>query len=211
LQGNDSRGFWDLFNKIVSDFLIESRRTKLCDIRRILAALPDDTGAPFSDIPKLGEECWFSLGEITNYIVIPWTQVIGFLNENRETEVLTALNRLDIVRLNEVIVIVIFTRFIKCVERNSISCFDKFPMLQKLMFDLGSLRANKHAETPILTVLERFSRTADLNVIFVCCLVTPAGKKYDGAIEQLSRFSAGMEAMCNRAATHWRRCFLRRC
>jgi hypothetical protein len=26
------------------------------------------------------------------------------------------------------------------------------------------------------TVSKRFSRTTDLNVIFVCCLVTPAGK-----------------------------------
>jgi hypothetical protein len=68
-------------------------------------------------------------GEITNYIVIHWTQVIGFLNENRETEVLAALKRPDIARLNEIMVI--FARFIKCVEGNSISYFDIFPILKK--------------------------------------------------------------------------------
>jgi hypothetical protein len=41
--------------------------------------------------------------------MIHWTHVIGFLNENRETEALAAMNRFDIARLNEVMVI--FTRF----------------------------------------------------------------------------------------------------
>jgi hypothetical protein len=57
------------------------------------------------------------------------------------------MKRLNIARLNEVMVI--FARFIKCGERNYISCFDIFPMLQKLMVNFGSLRTNKHAETPI--------------------------------------------------------------
>jgi hypothetical protein len=63
--------------------------------------------------------------------------------KNRETEALAALNRLDIGKLNEVKVI--FTRFIKYVEGNSISYLDIFPMLHKLMVNLGSLPANKHA------------------------------------------------------------------
>jgi hypothetical protein len=46
------------------------------------------------------------------------------LNENRETEVLAIPNRLNIARLNELMVI--FTWFIKCVEGNSISYFDMF-------------------------------------------------------------------------------------
>jgi hypothetical protein len=100
--------------------------------------------------------------------------MIYFLNENRETEVLAALNCLDVARLNEVVVI--FARFIKSAEGNSISYFDIFPMLQKLMVDLGSLRANEHTETLMQTVSERFSRTTGLNVIFVCCLVTQTGK-----------------------------------
>jgi hypothetical protein len=45
------------------------------------------------------------------------------------------------------------------------------------------------------TVSEGFSRTTDLSVIFVCCLVTPTGKKYSGAIARPSRFPASMEAM----------------
>jgi hypothetical protein len=108
-------------------------------------------------------------------------------------EVLAALNGLDIVRLNEVIIIV--TRFLKCVEGNSILYFNIFPMLQKLVVNLGSLRANKHAETLMQTVSERFSRTTHLNVIFVCCLVTPAGRKYYSAIERPGRFAASMEAI----------------
>jgi hypothetical protein len=69
--------------------------------------------------------------------------------------VLAALNCLDIARLNEVMTI--FTRFIKCGEENSISYSDIFPMLQKLMVDLGSMRANKHTEILMQTVSERFS------------------------------------------------------
>jgi hypothetical protein len=76
------------------------------------------------------------------------------LTENRETEVLAALNHLNIARLNKLMVI--FTRFIKCVEGNSISYFDIFPILQELMVDLGSLCASKHAETLMQTVSERF-------------------------------------------------------
>jgi hypothetical protein len=68
-------------------------------------------------------------------------------------------------------------------------------MLQKLMVILGSLRANKHAETLMQTVSERFSLTTDLNIILVCCLVTPAGKNYCGAIEQPSPFAVCMETM----------------
>jgi hypothetical protein len=81
--------------------------------------------------------------------------VIGFLNQNRETGVPPALNRLDITRQNEVMVI--FTRFIKRVERNSISYFDIFSMFQKLMVDLGSLRVNKHVDTLMEAVSKHFS------------------------------------------------------
>jgi hypothetical protein len=108
------------------DFLREPRGAKHCSIRRVLAALSGCTDTLYSDIPRLEEERWFNLGEITNYIVIHWTQAIGFLNENREAEVLAALNRLDIARPNEVMII--FTRFLKCVEGNSISYFDIFLM-----------------------------------------------------------------------------------
>jgi hypothetical protein len=114
--------------------LTQSRESKLCGIRRILAALPDYTSATFSNIRRLEEERWFTLGDIANYVMIHWTLMIGFLKENRETEALAALDRLDIARLNEIMVI--FTRFSMCVEGNSISYFDVFLMLQKLMVNL---------------------------------------------------------------------------
>jgi hypothetical protein len=92
-------------NLTLGDFLTESRGAKLCNIRQTLVALSYDTVASFSDVPRLREERWFSLREIINYIVIHWTQVIDFLNENRETEVLAIPNRLNIARLNELMVI----------------------------------------------------------------------------------------------------------
>jgi hypothetical protein len=65
------------------DFLTESKGVKPCDIQKIIAAVPDYTGARFSDVPRLRDECWFSLGEVTNYIIIHCWQVISLLTENR--------------------------------------------------------------------------------------------------------------------------------
>jgi hypothetical protein len=48
------------------------------------------------------------------------------LTENEETEALAVMNRLDIARPDKIMVI--FTRFIKCVEGTFISYFDIFPM-----------------------------------------------------------------------------------
>jgi hypothetical protein len=58
-------------NSALGGFATESRSGKLCDTRKLLSALPGYTGATFSDIPRLREECWCSLGDITNYIVSP--------------------------------------------------------------------------------------------------------------------------------------------
>jgi hypothetical protein len=69
-------------NLALGDFATESRAAS--------SATPEDfllhsltTLAPhFSDIPRLREERWCSLGDIANYIMIHWTQVIGCLKEN---------------------------------------------------------------------------------------------------------------------------------
>jgi hypothetical protein len=50
--------------------LTESRQIKLCNIQRILPALPGYTGAPFSDIPRFREERWFGFGDVIKYILI---------------------------------------------------------------------------------------------------------------------------------------------
>jgi hypothetical protein len=109
---------------------------------------------------------------------------------------MAALNRLDIGRLNEVLAI--FMRFVKSVEGKSVSYFDIFSMLQKLIANLGSLCANKHAETLVKAVSERFSRTTDLNIIFTCFPVTPDGKRYYNEVPRPGAFATSMEVMWNR-------------
>jgi hypothetical protein len=128
------------------------------------------------------------------------------LNENRETEALAALNSRDIARLNEVMVI--FGRFINYVERNSISFFKIFLMLCQLRVNFGSLRANKHAETLMQTVSDRLSRTTDLNVIFVCCLVTPARKNIMALLSDQARSPSAWKQCGSRASMRWPRYFL---
>jgi hypothetical protein len=120
-------------------------------------------------------------------------QVVSFLKDKGETDALVALMRLDFVRLNEVVAI--FRRFIKSAEGNSVSYSNIFPMLEKLMTDLGALRANKHAEALINAVSRRFSGTTDVNIIFTCFLVTPIGKRYHSAVARPSEFAASMETM----------------
>jgi hypothetical protein len=121
------------------------------------------------------------------------SQVIGILTETGETEALAVLNCLDIARLNEVMAI--FMRFIKCMKGNFLSYFNIFPRLQKLMANIGSLRADQHAAILMQTVSERFSRTTDLDCIFAYCLVTPVGKRYCGAVQRASAFTASIEVM----------------
>jgi hypothetical protein len=52
--------------------------------------------------------------------------------------------QLDFARLNEAVAV--FRRFIKSADGNSLSYSNIFPMLEKLMANLGAVRANKHAE-----------------------------------------------------------------
>jgi hypothetical protein len=71
-------------------------------------------------------------------------------------------------------------------------------LLQKPIANIGSLRANKHAETLIKAVSKRFSRTTDLIIIFTCFLVTPDGRRYDSDVPRPGAFAASMEAIWNR-------------
>jgi hypothetical protein len=89
----------------------------------------------------------------------------------------------------------VFRRFIKSAEGNSVSYSNIFPMLDKLMADLGALRANEHAEAFINAVSRHFAETKDVNMIFTCFLVTPIGKRYCSAVMRPSEFAASMETM----------------
>jgi hypothetical protein len=107
-------------------------------------------------------------------------QVVSFLKDKGETDALAALMRLDFARLNEVMAV--FGWFIKSAEGNFVSDSNIFPMLEKLMANLGALRANKHAEALINAVSRRLSETTDVNIIFTCFLMTPIGKRYYSAV-----------------------------
>jgi hypothetical protein len=122
-------------------------------------------------------------------------QVVGFLKDKGGMEALVAPNRLDIGKLKEVMAI--FTPFIKSAEGNSLSDVNIFPILRKLMANPGSLHANRHAETLMKTASERFSRTTDLNRIFICFLMIRFGQKYCGDVPQTGELSANMETMLN--------------
>jgi hypothetical protein len=63
-----------------------------------------------------------------------WTQVVGFLKDKEEMKSLAALKCPDVGRLNEVIIV--FLRFVKSEEGNSVSYFNVFPMLHELMSNL---------------------------------------------------------------------------
>jgi hypothetical protein len=117
------------------------------------------------------------------------------LKENQETEALVALNRPNIARLNEIMVN--FTLFIKCVQGNSILCFDIL-----LMVKLGSLRVNQHAETLMQNVSGRFSWTRDLDVMFVCCLAAPAGKNIMALLSDQARSPQARKHCDSRASIH---------
>jgi hypothetical protein len=93
--------------------------------------------------------------EISDYIMAHWMQVVSFLKDKGETDALTALMRIDFARLNEVMTV--FRQFIKSPEGNSVSYSNIFPMLKKLMANLGAVRANKHAEALMNAVSRRFS------------------------------------------------------
>jgi hypothetical protein len=120
-------------------------------------------------------------------------QVVSFLKDKGETDALAALMRLDFARLNEIMDV--FRRFIESVEGNSVCYSNIFPILDKLMANLGALHANKHAEAFMNVVSRRFSETTDATMIFTCFLVTPIGKRYYSAVTLPSEFAAIMETI----------------
>jgi hypothetical protein len=71
---------------------------------------------------------------------------------------------------------------IKSAEGNSLSYSNVFPILEKLMDNLGALCANKHAEALMSAVLRHFSEATDVSILFACFLVTPIGKRDYSAV-----------------------------
>jgi hypothetical protein len=134
-----------------------------------------------------------------------WMQVVGFLNDEEETDALAALMRLDFAGLNEVMAV--FRRFIKSAEGNSASYSNIFPMLEKLMANLGALRADKHAGAPINAVSGCPSETTDVNIIFTWFLATPIRKSYDGVVRRPSEFAASVETMWKKGVVRLSKAF----
>jgi hypothetical protein len=120
-------------------------------------------------------------------------QVVSFWKDKEETDALAAPMRLDFARLNEIMAV--FRRFIKSAEGNSVSYSNIFPMLEKLMANLGAVHANKHAEALMNAVAWHFSETTDVNIIFACFLVTPIGKRCYSAVTRPSEFATSMATM----------------
>jgi hypothetical protein len=81
-------------------------------------------------------------------------QFVSFLKDKEKIDPLVAMMRLDFARLNEIMAV--FKRFIKSAEGNPVSYSTIFPLLEKLMANLGALRANKHAEALMNAVSRRF-------------------------------------------------------
>jgi hypothetical protein len=115
------------------------------------------------------------------------------LNDKEETEARAALRRFNFGRLTEVAAV--FTRFIKSSEGNSVSYFNIFPMLPKLMANLRSLGANKHAETLIKVASKRFSQTTDLNRMVAWLLMPAVGRRHYGSVAKADAFDPSMETM----------------
>jgi hypothetical protein len=111
-----------------------------------------------------------------------WIQVVSFLNDKEETNALAVRMWLDFARLNEIMAV--FTWFIKSTEGNSVSHSTIFPMLEKLMDNLGALRANKYTEALMNAASRPFSETTNVNIILTCFPVTPIAE------ETLQRCSA---------------------
>jgi hypothetical protein len=122
-------------------------------------------------------------------------QIVSLLKDKEETDALAlvTLMRLDFARLNEVMTV--FRRFIKSAEGNSVSYSNIYPISEKLMANLGALRANKHAKVLMNAVSRRFSETTNVNIISACFLVTPIGTTYYSAVTPPSEFAASMETI----------------
>jgi hypothetical protein len=170
----------------------------LQQIRKIMAAIPTQVGSPFCQLPRLNEERWYSLGDVTSYIVTHRISIESYLEAKGQSEALMAFRTVGICELNDVMTA--YRVFLKHVEANSTSYFEVFPHLSKFLLALErlSIVRNRHAAALSQSLLRRFSSTADMTLLLACYVLTKEGLAWYKSIRRDSNEGMALKKMvCN--------------